>query len=155
MPLLRSHVLVFRAGIVESVGEGVTNVKPGDHVIPCYQAECFPSDRAACTCMMCRGYDKGLSNLCGKVRSPLLPSHFSCVPANDCRCCWTRLHQIRDYTGKGIMAADKKPRFTYNGQPIFHFMGTSTFSEYTVLHQEVRFVPPSGAVFPSVRSLAV
>lgn len=25
------------AGIVESVGEGVTNVKPGDHVIPCYQ----------------------------------------------------------------------------------------------------------------------
>ena len=65
------------------------------------------------------------------------------------------LHQIRDYTGKGIMAADKKPRFTYNGQPIFHFMGTSTFSEYTVLHQEVRFVPPSGAVFPSVRSLAV
>lgn len=25
------------AGIVESVGEGVTSVKPGDHVIPCYQ----------------------------------------------------------------------------------------------------------------------
>lgn len=24
------------AGIVESVGEGVTSVKPGDHVIPCY-----------------------------------------------------------------------------------------------------------------------
>lgn len=23
--------------IVESVGEGVTSVKPGDHVIPCYQ----------------------------------------------------------------------------------------------------------------------
>lgn len=54
-------------GVVESVGEGVTSVKPGDHVIPCYQAECFPSDRAACTCMMCKGYDKGLSNLCGKV----------------------------------------------------------------------------------------
>ena len=30
------------AGVVESVGEGVTNVKPGDHVIPCYQAECVP-----------------------------------------------------------------------------------------------------------------
>nr|CAD1820922.1 unnamed protein product [Ananas comosus var. bracteatus] len=28
------------AGIVESVGEGVTEVQPGDHVIPCYQAEC-------------------------------------------------------------------------------------------------------------------
>ena len=25
------------AGIVESVGSGVTSVKPGDHVIPCYQ----------------------------------------------------------------------------------------------------------------------
>ena len=25
------------AGIVESVGEGVTSVKPGDHVVPCYQ----------------------------------------------------------------------------------------------------------------------
>jgi Zn-dependent alcohol dehydrogenase len=25
------------AGIVESVGEGVTSVKPGDHCIPCYQ----------------------------------------------------------------------------------------------------------------------
>ena len=25
------------AGIVESVGPGVTHVKPGDHVIPCYQ----------------------------------------------------------------------------------------------------------------------
>lgn len=25
------------AGIVESVGEGVTSVAPGDHVIPCYQ----------------------------------------------------------------------------------------------------------------------
>jgi S-(hydroxymethyl)glutathione dehydrogenase / alcohol dehydrogenase len=32
------------AGIVESVGPGVTSVKPGDHVIPCYQAECFPED---------------------------------------------------------------------------------------------------------------
>ena len=26
------------AGVVESVGEGVTSVKPGDHVVPCYQA---------------------------------------------------------------------------------------------------------------------
>lgn len=28
------------AGVVESVGEGVTDVQAGDHVIPCYQAYC-------------------------------------------------------------------------------------------------------------------
>jgi S-(hydroxymethyl)glutathione dehydrogenase / alcohol dehydrogenase len=42
--------------IMESVGEGVTNVQPGDHVIRCYQAEC-----KFCT--------NGKTNLCGKVRS--------------------------------------------------------------------------------------
>lgn len=38
--------------------------------------------------------------------------------------------------GSGVMKADGKPRFTHNGQPIYHFMGTSTFSEYSVLHAE-------------------
>lgn len=28
------------AGVVESVGEGVTNVKPGDHVVALYTPEC-------------------------------------------------------------------------------------------------------------------
>jgi S-(hydroxymethyl)glutathione dehydrogenase/alcohol dehydrogenase len=28
------------AGVVVEVGEGVTSVKPGDHVIPLYTAEC-------------------------------------------------------------------------------------------------------------------
>lgn len=28
---------------------------------------------------------------------------------------------------------DSTSRFSYKGQPIFHYMGTSTFSEYTVL----------------------
>ena len=28
------------AGVVESIGEGVKDVVPGDHVIPCYQAYC-------------------------------------------------------------------------------------------------------------------
>lgn len=35
--LLRSVLGHEAAGVVESVGEGVTSVQPGDHVIPCYQ----------------------------------------------------------------------------------------------------------------------
>lgn len=31
------------------------------------------------------------------------------------------------------MLSDGKPRFSYEGQPVYHFMGTSTFSAYTVL----------------------
>ncbi|KAL4855154.1 Alcohol dehydrogenase class-3 [Chlorella vulgaris] len=87
------------AGVVESVGEGVTSVEPGDHVIPCYQAYCGD-------CLFCK-HPK--SNLCTSVRS---------------------------FTGKGVMKADEKPRFhTLDGKPLYHFMGTSTFSEYTVVHE--------------------
>ncbi|KAI7730177.1 hypothetical protein M8C21_001465 [Ambrosia artemisiifolia] len=85
------------AGIVESVGEGVTEVKPGDHVIPCYQAECKE-------CKFCKS---GKTNLCGKIRGA---------------------------TGVGVMMNDKKSRFSVRGTPIYHFMGTSTFSQYTVVH---------------------
>ncbi|KAJ6956744.1 hypothetical protein NC652_007720 [Populus alba x Populus x berolinensis] len=85
------------AGIVESVGEGVTEVQPGDHVIPCYQAECRE-------CKFCKS---GKTNLCGKVRTA---------------------------TGAGVMMNDRKTRFSINGKPIYHFMGTSTFSQYTVVH---------------------
>ncbi|BAF10417.1 alcohol dehydrogenase class-3 [Oryza sativa Japonica Group] len=85
------------AGIVESVGEGVTEVQPGDHVIPCYQAECRE-------CKFCKS---GKTNLCGKVRAA---------------------------TGVGVMMNDRKSRFSINGKPIYHFMGTSTFSQYTVVH---------------------
>ncbi|KAF9980345.1 S-(hydroxymethyl)glutathione dehydrogenase [Mortierella antarctica] len=45
-------------GIVESVGEGVTSVQAGDHVIPLYTAECRE-------CKFCKS---GKTNLCGKVR---------------------------------------------------------------------------------------
>ena len=34
--------------------------------------------------------------------------------------------------GKGVMP-DGTSRFSHNGKTLYHFMGTSTFSEYTVL----------------------
>merc|ERR1719491_2564031 len=34
------------------------------------------------------------------------------------------------------MAGDDQPRFTYDGKPIYHFMGTSSFVEYGVLHEQ-------------------
>jgi len=39
---------------------------------------------------------------------------------------------IRATQGRGVMP-DGTSRFSLNGEPIHHFMGTSTFSEYTVL----------------------
>ena len=83
------------AGIVIEVGEGVTSVQPGDHVIPLYTAECGE-------CLFCKS-DK--TNLCISVRAT---------------------------QGKGLMP-DGTTRFSYNGQPIYHYMGCSTFSEYTVV----------------------
>jgi len=82
-------------GIVESVGEGVTSVAVGDHVIPLYTPECGE-------CKFCRS---GKTNLCQK---------------------------IRETQGKGLMP-DGTTRFYKDGQPIYHYMGCSTFSEYTVL----------------------
>ena len=40
--------------------------------------------------------------------------------------------QIRETQGKGLMP-DGTTRFYKDGEPIFHYMGCSTFSEYTVL----------------------
>lgn len=39
---------------------------------------------------------------------------------------------IRSTQGQGLMP-DGTTRFSLNGKPIYHYMGTSTFSEYTVL----------------------
>ena len=39
---------------------------------------------------------------------------------------------IRATQGKGLMP-DGSSRFSKDGKPIYHYMGTSTFSEYTVL----------------------
>ena len=83
------------AGVVVEVGEGVTSVKPGDHVIPLYTAECGE-------CLFCKS---GKTNLCTAVRAT---------------------------QGKGVMP-DGTTRFSYNGQPLYHYMGCSTFSEYTVV----------------------
>jgi len=82
-------------GIVESIGEDVTSVKVGDHVIPLYTPECGE-------CKFCKS---GKTNLCQK---------------------------IRETQGKGLMP-DGTTRFHKDGQPIYHYMGCSTFSEYTVL----------------------
>ena len=41
---------------------------------------------------------------------------------------------LRINTDRGVMLNDGKSRFSINGQPIYHFVGISTFSEYTVLH---------------------
>ncbi|NVB77071.1 MAG: S-(hydroxymethyl)glutathione dehydrogenase/class III alcohol dehydrogenase [Kofleriaceae bacterium] len=82
-------------GVVVEVGPGVTSVKPGDHVIPLYTAECRK-------CKFCLS---GKTNLCQAVRAT---------------------------QGKGLMP-DGTSRFSHNGKQLFHYMGTSTFSEYTVL----------------------
>ena len=39
---------------------------------------------------------------------------------------------VRATQGKGLMP-DGTSRFSYEGEPIYHYMGTSTFSEYTVV----------------------
>ncbi|EDO17061.1 hypothetical protein Kpol_530p31 [Vanderwaltozyma polyspora DSM 70294] len=84
------------SGIVESVGDNVTTVKPGDHVVALYTAECGK-------CKFCLS---GKTNLCGSVRAT---------------------------QGKGVMP-DGTPRFhNKKGEPLYHFMGCSTFSEYTVV----------------------
>ncbi len=82
-------------GIVEQVGEGVTSVSVGDHVIPLYTPECGE----------CKFCTSGKTNLCQK---------------------------IRETQGKGLMP-DGTTRFYKDGEPIYHYMGTSTFSEYTVM----------------------
>ena len=81
--------------IVEEIGEGVTSVNVGDHVIPLYTPECGE-------CSFCTS---GKTNLCQKIRVT---------------------------QGQGLMP-DGTSRFSFNGKPVYHYMGTSTFSEYTVL----------------------
>jgi S-(hydroxymethyl)glutathione dehydrogenase/alcohol dehydrogenase len=56
-----------------------------------------------------------------------------CRECKFCKSGKTNLCQkIRLTQGKGLMP-DGSTRFSYQGKPIYHYMGTSTFSEYTVV----------------------
>lgn len=73
------------------------------------------------------------------VRSVAVGDHViplytpECGECKFCKSGKTNLCQaIRATQGKGLMP-DGTTRFSHAGQPIFHYMGTSTFSEYTVL----------------------
>jgi S-(hydroxymethyl)glutathione dehydrogenase / alcohol dehydrogenase len=83
------------AGVVEAVGDAVTLVAPGDHVITLFAPECG-------TCVHCRD-----------------PRTNRCIA-------------IRDQQGLGYLP-DGTTRLFRGGEPLRHFMGTSTFAEYAVL----------------------
>jgi S-(hydroxymethyl)glutathione dehydrogenase/alcohol dehydrogenase len=83
------------AGVVTELGEGVTTLEVGDHVIPLYTPECGE-------CKFCQS---GKTNLCQRIRVT---------------------------QGKGLMP-DGTSRFSKDGKTIYHYMGTSTFAEYTVV----------------------
>jgi S-(hydroxymethyl)glutathione dehydrogenase/alcohol dehydrogenase len=83
------------AGVVERVGDGVTLVAPGDHVVTLFAPECGE-------CIHCRS---GRTNRCVAIRDQ---QNLGYLPDGT-----TRLHR--------------------DGEPMRHFMGTSTFAEYTVM----------------------
>lgn len=70
-----------------------------------------------------------------------------CGECNFCTSGKTNLCQaIRVTQGQGLMP-DGTSRFSLNGKPLFHYMGTSTFSEYTVLPEiAVAKVNPAAAL---------
>jgi len=69
-----------------------------------------------------------------KVGDHVIPLYTpECGECNFCTSGKTNLCQaIRVTQGQGLMP-DGTSRFSMNGKPIYHYMGTSTFSEYTVL----------------------
>ncbi len=85
------------AGVVERVGEGVSLVSEGDHVVTLFSPQCGE-------CIHCRS---PLTNLC---------------------------LAIREQQNKGYLP-DGTTRLSIDGEPLRHFMGTSTFAEYTVMPQ--------------------
>jgi S-(hydroxymethyl)glutathione dehydrogenase/alcohol dehydrogenase len=83
------------AGVVEAIGEGVKDVKPGDHVVTLFSPQCRE-------CVHCKS---PRTNLCMAIRA----------------------QQNQGYLPDGTA------RLSRAGEPIRHFMGTSTFAEYTVM----------------------
>ena len=83
------------AGVVEEIGEGVTSVAVGDHVVTLFSPECGE-------CVNCKS---GKTNICTA---------------------------IREQQGQGYLP-DGTSRLSRDGKELRHFMGTSTFAEYTVM----------------------
>jgi len=83
------------AGVVEAIGEGVSSVAVGDHVVTLFSPQC----RECIHCLDPR------TNLC---------------------------LAIREKQGEGYLP-DGTTRLSLDGEPLRHFMGTSTFAEYTVM----------------------
>jgi S-(hydroxymethyl)glutathione dehydrogenase/alcohol dehydrogenase len=83
------------AGVVEQVGERVSSLTPGDHVVTLFSPQCRECEH----CLDPR------TNLC---------------------------LAIREQQGRGFLP-DGTTRLSRDGEPIRHFMGTSTFAEYTVM----------------------
>ena len=83
------------AGVVEAVGDGVRDVKPGDHVVTLFSPQCRE-------CEHCRS---PRTNLCLAIRAEQNQGHLP----------------------------DGTTRLSRDGESIRHFMGTSTFAEYTVM----------------------
>jgi S-(hydroxymethyl)glutathione dehydrogenase/alcohol dehydrogenase len=85
------------AGVVERVGDDVSMVEPGDHVVTLFSPQC------------------------GKCVHCLDPRTNLCLA-------------IREQQNKGYLP-DGTTRLRRDGEDIRHFMGTSTFAEYTVMPQ--------------------
>ena len=83
------------AGVVVEIGEGVTSVAKGDHVVCLFSPECGE-------CEHCKS---GKTNICTAIRAQ---------------------------QGQGYLP-DGTSRLSVDGKELRHFMGTSTFAEYTVM----------------------
>jgi S-(hydroxymethyl)glutathione dehydrogenase/alcohol dehydrogenase len=83
------------AGVVEAVGEDVTSLAPGDHVVTLFSPQCGE-------CVHC-----------------VSPKTNLCLA-------------IREQQNRGFLP-DGTTRLSRGGEPIRHFMGTSTFAEATVM----------------------